>query len=196
MKNILNAPFVREMCETTANMYRLGWDERNGGNISYLLDEGEVAAYLDVRKVLREIPTGFDAKPLAGKYFIVTVTGKYFKNVEKDPETAKNLMRFIEEEEKLVDAILSSDLYRRIQELSTLIDDNALIRSLAKERDDLYEQAAKEVEEEKKRILLSRAKKKDDAIQEFEEVKEYNALYRRLKEILRKLTDSISEVIR
>ena len=45
MKNILNAPFVREMCETTANMYRLGWDERNGGNISYLLDEGEVAAY-------------------------------------------------------------------------------------------------------------------------------------------------------
>lgn len=103
---------------------------------------------------------------------------------------------FIEEEEKLVDAILSSDLYRRIQELSTLIDDNALIRSLAKERDDLYVQAAKEVEEEKKRILLSRAKKKDDAIQEFEEVKEYNALYRRLKEILRKLTDSISEVIR
>ena len=103
---------------------------------------------------------------------------------------------FIEEEEKLVDAILSSDLYRRIQELSTLIDDNALIRSLAKERDYLYEQAAKEVEEEKKRILLSRAKKKDDAIQEFEEVKEYNALYRRLKEILRKLTDSISEVIR
>ena len=101
---------------------------------------------------------------------------------------------FIEEEEKLVDAILSSDLYRRIQELSTLIDDNALIRSLAKERDDLYEQAAKEVEEE--RLLLSRAKKKDDAIQEFEEVKEYNALYRRLKEILRKLTDSISEVIR
>ena len=53
-----------------------------------------------------------------------------------------------------------------------------------------------DVEEEKKRILLSRAKKKDDAIQEFEEVKEYNALYRRLKEILRKLTDSISEVIR
>ena len=35
MKNILNAPFVDEMKKTTANMYRLGWDERNGGNISY-----------------------------------------------------------------------------------------------------------------------------------------------------------------
>ena len=97
MKNILNAPFVREMCETTANMYRLGWDERNGGNISYLLDEGEVAAYLDVRKVLREIPTGFDAKPLAGKYFIVTGTGKYFKNVEKDPETNLGVIRIKED---------------------------------------------------------------------------------------------------
>lgn len=46
MKNILTAPFVQKMCKTTANMYRLGWDERNGGNISYLLDEREVAEYL------------------------------------------------------------------------------------------------------------------------------------------------------
>ena len=42
MKNILNAPFVEEMRKTTANMYRLGWDERNGGNISYLLNTEEV----------------------------------------------------------------------------------------------------------------------------------------------------------
>ena len=42
-KNILEAPFVKEMCKTTANMYRLGWDERNGGNISYQLDEKQVA---------------------------------------------------------------------------------------------------------------------------------------------------------
>ena len=31
MKDILTAPFVEEMKATTANMYRLGWDERNGG---------------------------------------------------------------------------------------------------------------------------------------------------------------------
>ena len=43
MKNILEAPFIVEMCETTANMYRQGWDERNGGNISYMLDEAEVS---------------------------------------------------------------------------------------------------------------------------------------------------------
>ena len=87
MKDILTAPFVREMCETTANMYRLGWDERNGGNISYLLDEKEVAQYLDLTKVVRTIPfmgvneEDFDASPLEGKIFIVTGSGKFFKNV-------------------------------------------------------------------------------------------------------------------
>ena len=89
MKDILNAPFVEEMKSTTANMYRLGWDERNGGNISYMLDESQVAEYLDVDSVIRTIAIGFDATKLAGKYFIVTGTGKYFKNVDTDP--ANNL---------------------------------------------------------------------------------------------------------
>lgn len=92
-KNIFDAPFVAEMCDATANMYRLGWDERNGGNISYLLDEEEVAQYLDVTKVIREIPTGFTAKALIGKYFIVTGTGKYFKNVAADPENNLGIVR-------------------------------------------------------------------------------------------------------
>lgn len=93
MKEILKAPFVQEMCRATANMYRLGWDERNGGNISYLLDENEVAEYIDVKKVIRTIPTGFDATALIGKIFIVTGTGKYFKNVEVDPETNLGIVR-------------------------------------------------------------------------------------------------------
>ncbi len=93
MKDILTAPFVEEMKQTTANMYRLGWDERNGGNISYLLREEEVAEYLDTTRVIRTIPTGFDAKPLIGKYFIVTGTGKYFKNVQNDPETNLGIIR-------------------------------------------------------------------------------------------------------
>lgn len=93
MKDILTASFVKEMCDTTANMYRLGWDERNGGNISYMLDEAEVREYLDVNNVIRTIPTGFQADSLVGKIFIVTGTGKYFKNVEKDPENNLGIIR-------------------------------------------------------------------------------------------------------
>lgn len=93
MKDILTAPFVEKMKKTTANMYRLGWDERNDGNISYLLNTDEVGEYLDLNKVIRTIPLGFDAAAIVGKIFIVTGTGKYFKNVESDPETNLGIVR-------------------------------------------------------------------------------------------------------
>ena len=93
MKDIFTAPFVEEMRKTTANMYRLGWDERNGGNISLLLDTEEVGEYLDLNAVKRTIPLGFDAAPLIGRIFIVTGTGKYFKNVDADPETNLGIVR-------------------------------------------------------------------------------------------------------
>ena len=88
---------MEEMKRTTANMYRLGWDERNGGNISMLLDKNEVAEYLDLNRVIRTIPTGFDAFELIGDIFIVTGTGKYFKNVEADPETNLGIIRIAED---------------------------------------------------------------------------------------------------
>lgn len=93
MKDIYTAPFVEEMRKTTANMYRLGRDERNGGNISYLLDENEVGEYLNLNHVIRAIPLGFDATAIIGKIFIVTGTGKYFKNVDGDPETNLGIVR-------------------------------------------------------------------------------------------------------
>ena len=86
MKDILTAPFMVEMIRTTTNMYAHGWDERNGGNISLMLDASEVAEYLDTACVLRTIPTGFTAPELDGRYFLVTGTGKYFKNVQYAPE--------------------------------------------------------------------------------------------------------------
>ncbi len=89
MKNVLNAPFLIEMIRTATNMYNHGWDERNGGNISMLLDEAEVRKYLTFPAIVRTIPTGFTAPELDGKIFLVTGTGKYFKNVQYDP--AKNL---------------------------------------------------------------------------------------------------------
>lgn len=89
MKNILEAPFMVEAIRTLTNLYRLGWDERNGGNLSVLLDEDEVGEYLDTGAVIRNIPMSFDAAEIVGKIFLVTGTGKYFKNVQYDPE--KNL---------------------------------------------------------------------------------------------------------
>ena len=93
MKNILTAPWMVEMIRTATNMYAHGWDERNGGNISLLLDEAEVRKYLDSDNVLRTIPTGFEAPELEGKLFLVTGTGKYFKNVQYAPGVNLGIVR-------------------------------------------------------------------------------------------------------
>ncbi len=50
--NILNANYVQEMIERTMNLYRRGWDERNGGNISYLLEENERLPFLNPTQVI------------------------------------------------------------------------------------------------------------------------------------------------
>lgn len=93
-KNFINSKFVQEVAEITANMYRQGWDERNGGNISYLIKEEEVREYFPKDVFIRDIELGFECDPiLRGKYFLVTGTGKYFKNVQKDPETNLGLVK-------------------------------------------------------------------------------------------------------
>ena len=48
-------------------------------------------------KVIRTFDTGFEAPDLIGKYFIVTGSGKYFKNVDADPETNLGILRIAED---------------------------------------------------------------------------------------------------
>jgi rhamnulose-1-phosphate aldolase len=87
MKDILTSSFIKEVSKTIDQMYRLGWDERNGGNLSYILSEEEVRDYLNVNKYNRVIDLYIDASFLSGKIFLVTGSGKYFKNVKENPES-------------------------------------------------------------------------------------------------------------
>lgn len=93
MKDIRTAPFLKDFCALASNMYRLGWDERNGGNISLNIDEDEAAQYLNLNDAKRTFTITFDASFLAGKLYLVTGTGKYFKNVESDPENNLGIIR-------------------------------------------------------------------------------------------------------
>lgn len=97
----LDIPFVKEMAQITQHMWRFGWDERNGGNVSYILDEAEVAQYLDINAVIRTIKPAFPVHELAGQYFIVTGSGKYFKNVVADPEANLGVLRVSKDGEQL-----------------------------------------------------------------------------------------------
>lgn len=86
--NVKECPRFGEFINIIDRMYQLGWDERNGGNVSVLFDEDEVEKYLDGgRHPLREIPLPLEVDPiLAGKVFIITGTGRYFRNTKADPE--------------------------------------------------------------------------------------------------------------
>ncbi|EAG2306624.1 rhamnulose-1-phosphate aldolase, partial [Listeria monocytogenes] len=70
--NIYEAPFIKEMCEATRNLWNNGWAERNGGNISYRIDEAEVQFYLDTNRVIYEAALGFEIPELAGMIFLVS----------------------------------------------------------------------------------------------------------------------------
>jgi rhamnulose-1-phosphate aldolase len=90
---ILNAPFIREMTETTDNLYRLGWDERNGGNISVLLNEADLKPCGNFNEKFGTVPLAFNARKLAGRYLLVTASGTYFKNISKNPLASLGILR-------------------------------------------------------------------------------------------------------
>ena len=93
MENILNAPFMKELMRTAENMYRLGWNERNAGNISMILYREEIEEYLDLNTVKRVIPISVPVPDMAGFYFVITGAGKYFSNVKNDPENCLGIIR-------------------------------------------------------------------------------------------------------
>lgn len=93
MNNILENPILIEFCKLCTYAADLGWHERNGGNLSYLLYEDDIRDYLDLNNVKKQIATGFSNADLAGKYFLITGAGKYFKNVQADPELNLGIIR-------------------------------------------------------------------------------------------------------
>ena len=97
MTNFAESPLVRETRLLAQNLYRLGWDERNGGNISCIIPQEEAEQYFDLSRTIRTISMDFDGRELAGKLFLVTGTGKYFKNVYDDPENNLGLVRVRED---------------------------------------------------------------------------------------------------
>lgn len=87
--DITNCAAMTEMIRTATEMYRHGWDERNSGNISLLMDED-----LSDMPVIRMLPMDFTPPAeLVGRCLLITGTGKYFKNVEHDPECNLGLIR-------------------------------------------------------------------------------------------------------
>ena len=84
---IVDAKFVQGFIRRCNDGWEQGWHERNGGNLSYRIrpeEIGEIKDQLAVDQEWKEI--GTEVPQLAGEYFLVTGSGKYFRNVILDPE--------------------------------------------------------------------------------------------------------------
>ena len=84
---VLEAPFVQGFMRMADDGWQQGWHERNGGNLSYRICTGEIESVKEALCTDGEWrPIGTAVPELAGEYFLVTGSGKFFRNVLRDPE--------------------------------------------------------------------------------------------------------------
>ena len=95
MKTIESLPFAADFVRLCGIGDSLGFHERNGGNLSYHMTAYEAKAARAVLKGRKPGPwTDVDPKGavavpgLAGEWFMVTGSGKFFRNVPHDAEAS------------------------------------------------------------------------------------------------------------
>ena len=83
----MNTKLVKDFTKLCNDGWLQGWHERNGGNLSYRLNAEEVE---EIKDQLNEDgqwkEIGTEVPGLANEYFMVTGSGKYFRNVILDFE--------------------------------------------------------------------------------------------------------------
>lgn len=87
MSGVTDAKFVQGFMKMCSDGWELGWHERNGGNLTYRMKEEEVREVLPLLDRTGEWKSiGASVPGLAEEYFLVTGSGKYFRNVSLAPE--------------------------------------------------------------------------------------------------------------
>lgn len=82
----LDAAFVKGFIRMAYDGWEQGWHERNGGNLSYRVKPEEVELVKESFEPREWRPIGTEVPNLAGEYFLVTGSGKFFRNVAINPE--------------------------------------------------------------------------------------------------------------
>lgn len=83
---VLDAEFVKGFMRMAEDGWLQGWHERNGGNLSYRVKPEEVESVREELYPGEWRPIGTTVPWLGGEYFLVTGSGKYFRNVTIKPE--------------------------------------------------------------------------------------------------------------
>lgn len=91
MDGIEDLPFIWSLALTCQDGDRLGWHERNAGNISYLLDDDEMARCRELLgaegHAAKWISLDCSVSGLAGRFLAVSGAGCLMKNALSSPES-------------------------------------------------------------------------------------------------------------
>lgn len=84
---VLDSAFCKEYITMADDSWKLGYHERNGGNFSYRLKKEEIESVMDDLSFDREwLDIGTEVPLLAGEFFMVTGSGKFFRWVKEKTE--------------------------------------------------------------------------------------------------------------
>ncbi len=123
--------FVSDMVKITSDAWLKGWDERNGGNVSFRLLEQDVSPYLAEWRQNRVLPLEEPLPELAGEHFLVTGSGKYFRNVQLNPEANLGVIRVAEDGRTIAVCWGYSDGANPTSELSAHLKSHVVRRRMA-----------------------------------------------------------------
>lgn len=84
--NVLDAEFMLGFIRMANDGWEQGWHERNGGNLSYRMKTEEVDSVKENFVPGQWESIGTTVPKLANEYFLVTGSGKYFRNIIIKPE--------------------------------------------------------------------------------------------------------------
>ena len=94
--------FIEELCQVTYDMWNKGWDEYNGGNVSYRLTveeaenlESSLAGteytyYADNRKEVEVLDV---PEHVRGEYILITASGSHFRTLHSQPHADTGIIQ-------------------------------------------------------------------------------------------------------
>lgn len=98
---VLESTYAKGFIRMANDGWLQGWHERNGGNLSYRIKPEEIEAVKEDLDTDREwTDIGTTVPDLAGEFFLITGTTKYFRNISVDPADSLGIIEIDSKGEK------------------------------------------------------------------------------------------------
>lgn len=131
---ITDTKFMKDFIRITHDAWLKGWHERNGGNMSYRLKKNEIKLVKDLIDENRDFhPVEVKVANLANEYFVITGTGKFFRNVILDAEENLGIIKIDDKGEKYKIVWGLRDGGRPTSELPTHLMNHAIKKEVTKD---------------------------------------------------------------